>query len=202
MNPEDVLNPEKNAFMKSLQQIAEKRKGEIERGATKIAKNITEEGKVLPKDALNISDQTLEKMYAQAYQLYNLGKYADAQKMFGTLVMLNVTEPKYLFGLAASEHMMKDYETAASHYVKCSMVDVESPIPFYHASDCFIHAKDMGSAMITLHLTVKRCGDKTEFSTMKERAAMTLENLKLQQKEGTGKTKGESLEENTPELEK
>lgn len=204
MNQEDVFDPEKNPFLKSLQDIADDKQTEIESGAENLVKNVTEHGKVLPKDALNISDKTLEQLYAHGYNLYNLGKYEDAKKMFGSLIMANVTEPRYLFGLAACDHMLKNFDTAASQYVKCSMLDVKSPIPFYHASDCFLELEDIQSAMITLHMTVKRCGEKSEFSTMKERASMTLENLKKQVKEGKKEVKADkgALNKGNPELEK
>ncbi|NGX43339.1 MAG: hypothetical protein K940chlam7_01634, partial [Chlamydiae bacterium] len=58
----------------------------------------------------------------------------------------------------------------------------ESPIPHYHASDCYIQMKDPISAIISLEMAVKRSGNKPEYKTLKDRAMMTIESLKEEAK--------------------
>jgi len=138
---------------------------------------------MLPKDAIGLDSEVVEGIYAQAYRLYNTGKYADATYLFRLLVMLNATENKYILGLAASLHMLKDYKSAIEAYTLCSIMDPENPLPQYHCSDCFIQMKDYLSAMLCLEMTIKRAGDKAEFAQIKERAALNLESLKKQQQQ-------------------
>lgn len=133
-----------------------------------------------PQDSLGISRNVLESIYAQAYRLYNTGKYIDATHLFRMLIMMNAMEPKYQLGLAACFHMIKEYENAVQTYTLCSALDPESPVPHYHASDCFIQMKDNLSAMISLELAIKRAANKEEYSKMKERALLSLESLKKQ----------------------
>lgn len=137
-----------------------------------------------PKDALGIDDQTAEKIYAQAYQFYNMGKYSDAHTLFSSLLLIDVTEPRYMLGLAACSHMLKNYEEAAEHYMKCAALDLKSPIPYFHAYDCFTQMGDVSSAMISLNLTIKRCGDKPEYQEMKNKASLYLDTLKERVKSG------------------
>lgn len=131
-----------------------------------------------PKDAMNMSQSYLENVYAQAYRFYNTGKYSEAAHLFRLLIMFNAMEPKYMLGLAACYHMLKDYSNAIQTYTMCSALDPHNPIPQYHSSDCFIQTKEYLSAMISLELAIDRAGDKPEYTKMKERAQLSLESLK------------------------
>lgn len=133
---------------------------------------------ITPKDALGVNSNVLESVYAQAYRLYNTGKYVEAAHLFRILIMMNVMEPKYLLGLAACFHMLKEYQNAIQTYTMCSALDPQNPIPYYHSSDCFIQMKDYLSAMICLEMAVSRAADKPEYAKMKERALLSLESLK------------------------
>jgi len=131
-----------------------------------------------PKDSLGLTDQMIEGIYGQAYRLYNTGKYKDAADLFRLLIMLNPTEQKYALGMAASYHMMKEYKAAADIYTVCAMLDPVSPIPHYHASDCYIQLGDKVSALITLEMAIKRSEGRAEFQQLKDRATLTVESLR------------------------
>ena len=76
--------------------------------------------------------------------------------------------------------MLKEYQNAIQAYTMCSVIDPTSPLPYYHISDCFIQMKDALSAMISLQMSLEKAGDRTEYAKLKERASLTLENLKSQ----------------------
>lgn len=135
---------------------------------------------MMPKDMMGLSDAMVEGIYGQAYRLYNTGKYKDASQLFRLLIMLNSTEPKYAMGLAACFHMLKEYKNAVSTYAICGVIDPESPIPHYHASDCYIHMQDPVSALISLEMAVKRAGERQEYQMLKDRALLTIESLKIE----------------------
>jgi len=145
----------------------------------KVSGKIINQG-ISPKDAMGLTPGYLENIYAQAYRLYNNGKYADASHLFRMLIMYNSMEPKYVMGLGACYHMMKDYVSAIQTYTLCSVLDPKSPIPHYHSSDCFIQMKEYLSAMVCLELTIERAGNSPEFSKLKERAQLGLEGVKKQ----------------------
>lgn len=131
-----------------------------------------------PKDVLGLTDAMVEGIYGQAYRLYNTGKYKDASQLFRLLLMINSSEPKYVMGLAACFHLLKEYQSAVDTYALLGVIDAQNPIPFYHCSDCFIQMNDRISAIISLEMAIKRAGDKPEFVTLKDRAKLTLESLK------------------------
>lgn len=162
---------------KAVEEISQGMEPDQVKQLEKIASKVVGEG-VPPKDAMGLSDQMVEGIYAQAYQLYNTGKYKDASQLFRLLIMLNGAEPKYSLGLAACYHMAKDYETAISVYTTCGLLDPNNPIPHYHASDCYLQMNDKVSAMIALEMAVKRSGTRSEFTQLKDRALMTIESLR------------------------
>lgn len=131
-----------------------------------------------PQQAMGIDPQAMESLYSQAYRLYNTGKYSEALHIFRMLIIMNSTEPKYMMGLAACLHMMKEYKNAIETYSLCSMMDPNDPLPYYHQSDCCIQTKDWPSAALCLQMTIDAAGDKPEFAKVKERALLSLEGLK------------------------
>ena len=167
----------KHSIKKAVQETGET----IQKAKGKEFKELTDKAlkkSYLVKDIIGLSDESTEGIYGQAYLLYNTGKYSDASEIFRLLIMLNSTEPKYIMGLAACYHMMKEYEGAAAAYILVSLVDPLSPIAHFHASDCYIQLGDKASAILSLEMAVRKAGDKPEFATLKERAQITLQGLK------------------------
>src|SRR5262245_6805048 len=93
---------------------------QTEKSLEDLADKILRQG-MLPKDAIGLDDVAMEGIYAQAYRLYNTGKYLEASQLFRILTMLNTTEPKYTLGLAACFHMVKEYKNAAQTYTMCGI---------------------------------------------------------------------------------
>lgn len=162
---------------KIAQDLGTRIQKETEGAAGEVAKKLSTSG-MMPKELLGLNDSMIEGIYGQAYRLYNTGKYREAGQLFRLLVMLSSTEAKYVMGLAACLHMIKDFKGAVEAYMLCSVIDHESPIPHYHASDCYLQMKDRMSAIISLELATRCCGDKPEFKTLKDRAQMTIASLK------------------------
>ncbi|MFI0434116.1 MAG: SycD/LcrH family type III secretion system chaperone [Parachlamydiaceae bacterium] len=144
---------------------------------TKMADQVFNQA-IPPKQALGVTNREAENIYAQAYRLYNTGKYAEAAHLFRILIMLNAMEHKYMLGLAASLHMMKDYVSAIETYTMCSALDPRNPIPHYHSSDCYLQIKETLSAMLCLELAIESCENKPSYSKIKERAQLSLDSLK------------------------
>lgn len=173
-------------MLEAVMKIAEGDAPKVQKGVDALYTNIFEKG-MMPKDALGIQDTDTESLYAQAYQLYNMGKYKDARNVFSSLLVIDPIESRFMFGHAACSHMLENYEAAADMYTHQAMVSPDDPIPYYHAADCYIKMGDAFSATVSLNLVVKRAGDQPEFSMIKERSEMTVK--KLEQKletEGLG----------------
>lgn len=171
------MKGEEEQVKKSIEKIGVDLKQDAQEKLHKLTGKTFKQG-MTPKDTLGLSDAMVEGIYGQAYRLYNTGKYKDASQLFRVLVMLNPLEPKYTIGLGACFHMMKDYKSAIDTYTLATVMDTESPIPFYHISDCYTQINDNVSAAVALEMAIKRAGDKPEYKKLKDRALLTLESLK------------------------
>jgi type III secretion system low calcium response chaperone LcrH/SycD len=166
-----------NQIKKATGELAKDLGADAAQGVKTLGRDIVKKG-ILPKDILGLSDTMVEGLYAQAYRLYNTGKYKEASHLFRVLVMINALEPKYSMGMGACHHMLKEYKSALNAYVICSILDPENPIPHYHASDCYAQMSDPISSLVELQVAVTRAGEKPVFKTLKDRALMTIESLK------------------------
>lgn len=135
---------------------------------------------IMPKQVLKFSDQTMEAIYGQAYNLYNQGKYKDASYIFRLLMMLDYLNSKYSLGLAACLHRMKDYKQAANVYLMCGMLDPKNPIPHYHAADCYIQLNAPLLAVFALDMCINAAKDQPQYDTIKQRAELMKEALDKQ----------------------
>lgn len=138
--------------------------------------NIFSRGMV-PREALGLSPAAVENIYGHAYRMYTAGQYNEAQHLFRLLVMLDPGESKFLLGSAACYHLNKEYETAATTYALVSMADPKTPIPHYHAADCYIKIGLIGSAIHELKTTIEKCGENAPYAVIRDRANMMLERL-------------------------
>ena len=130
-----------------------------------------------PQEATGLDPKYLEGLYAQAYHLYNTGKYIDAAQIFRSLVLMRSTEFKYLLGLAACHHLLKEYENAIKVYTACSLINPQDPLSYYHLSDCHLQLKEYLAAYLCLKMTLKTAGDHPEFAKIKERSLLKLQSL-------------------------
>jgi type III secretion system low calcium response chaperone LcrH/SycD len=133
---------------------------------------------IIAKDTFGISNEKIEALYSQAYILYNTGKFRDAIGLFRILIMLDPSEARYLIGLAASYHLLKEYRNAIKTYTICLALDPNNPIPFFHLSDCYYQINDKASALVTLNMAVKRAENKPEYQILKDRALLTMTSIK------------------------
>ena len=142
---------------------------------------------VMPKNALNLTDDTMEAIYGQGYNLYNQGKYKEASYVFRLLMLLDYLTPKYALGLAACLHRMKDYKNAVNAYLLCGALDSKNPLPHYHSADCFIQLDAPPMAIFSLDLAIAAAGDQPQYSVIKERAVLMRDTLEKQVKEDSEK---------------
>jgi len=189
----DPAMSNEQVMLNSIMDMAKEDSPKMQEGFGTVIDNIMNKG-MLPQHAVGIDDTDMEKLYAQAYQLYQTGKYDDARNVFASLLGINAMEPKYLFAHAACSHMLGEYDLAAKTYTHTSMLDADNPIPYYHSADCYIKLEDKISALVALKLVIKRSKDKPEYATIKDRAELTVEKL---EKEDI--TEG-LFEEESPEL--
>ncbi|MGK5594182.1 MAG: SycD/LcrH family type III secretion system chaperone [Parachlamydiaceae bacterium] len=141
-----------------------------------LLQQVFEEGKQL-KDVLNVSNETIEYLYSQAYQLYKTGKYPEANRYFHILYILESQDVRFPMGIAACHHMQKHYRQAVEWYYLCAALDDTSPLPYYHISDCFLKLGEKLSALIALRMLGVRITDEPQFAKIKEKSQRMMESL-------------------------
>ncbi len=152
---------------------------ELDAALKEYGQKIIKSGGVL-KGALNLSDEQVERLYAEGYRLYNSGKYLEATHIFRTLILVNNMEIKYSLGLAACFHMLGEYENAIQIYGACITLDPLSPVPHYHMADCYMQTKQNLAALLSLEMVVAKSTNFPSYQVIKERAALAIESLKEQ----------------------
>jgi len=129
------------------------------------------------QEAFGFSQELMEALYSQAYQLYNNGQYALANQAFRSLIALNQYDTRYHLGLAASYHMLKDFDNAITVYVGWAVLDHDNPLPYYHAADCCLQMKNEIGALLLLNLAIERCSDEKPLEKLKNRAISMRDEL-------------------------
>lgn len=128
-------------------------------------------------EAMGISPEVQEVLYAYAHRLYESGKYTQAFNAFSLLAIIDSTNPTYFFGMGACQHLLKNYKDALFSYKTSFYLDVTNPLPLYHASDCCIHLNMFEEAIIFLGMVIVQAGEDEKYASIKERARMTQEAL-------------------------
>jgi type III secretion system low calcium response chaperone LcrH/SycD len=141
----------------------------------KALKEVIIEGKT-PAEAMNLPEDFSKLLYKQAYDLYNLGLYQDANHIFRVLCLLEPGSPRYQMGLAATNHQLGKYEIAAAMYFAAYFID-PTPIPLYYISDCFIKINEPGASYFVLKMAVDACGEQTQFQKLKNRCYMMMKQM-------------------------
>lgn len=130
------------------------------------------EGHCLPKEALGISDDLMEKFYSYAYQAFQAGKYNETLPVFKFLRQLDPLDSRYSFAIAASYHYKKEYLLAAGNYLVCNRVDPFNPIPYFHLYDCFLKSEHYGSALVAIQACIGIASIHPFYASLKEKALL------------------------------
>lgn len=131
-------------------------------------------------DVYDYDEQDYEVLYALGHSLYSQGRYQDAVKAFGFLVLHHHLERRYLSAFAASLQMVKRYEDALCHYSMASVLDLDDPLPTFHSAECLLALGRVDEAHQAMALVLKQVGGE-EHAALRERAR-TLSTLIAEQR--------------------
>ncbi len=130
-----------------------------------------------PKDAMEMSPESLEILYSYAYQLYNSGNYQKSLLLFSLLSFIDSTSVKYRMGIAASFHRSKDYKKAIDAYLAVVPLEPFNPMPLFHAADCWIQLKQPFEAACCLQVAMGQAKKNEKYSHMADHTEMILSKL-------------------------
>lgn len=102
-------------------------------------------------DVCNMSESTLEGLYALGYNLYTAGSYTDADVLFQALCLYKHNEPRFWLGLAGCRQANGNYRGAIDAYSMAGATQgLDDPEPFLFAANCYLKIGDKENAINAL----------------------------------------------------
>ena len=103
----------------------------------------------------------LESSYAEAYALYQAGKYARASDLFRSLCTESPLEARFWFGLGSCMQESGEYQNALQAWAMAALLDPKNPYPHFHAAECSCSLNQMKDASMALKEAKARLLDPT-----------------------------------------
>lgn len=116
----------------------------------------------------------LEKVYAAAYGLYEVGDYAKAAGLFTNLIFREPFEARYWKGLAAAEQLKGDYKAALHAWSILCILTPESPLPHFHAAECMASLGETAEALKALVCSEKLASAPLEKIDLLKRSLLSV----------------------------
>lgn len=88
------------------------------------------------KDILDVPQDTMDNMYAYAYEFYQQGKLDEAEKFFEFLCMYDLQNADYFLGLGAVYQLKKQYEKASDFYALSFALSTNDYISVFYTGQC------------------------------------------------------------------
>ncbi len=123
-------------------------------------------------DLYSYTDKEYEAIYVLGHGFYSQGRYHDALKAFGFLMLNNHMDRRFTFSFAAACQMLERYEEAVRCYAIAALMDASDPTPYYHIGECMICLNMPDDAAQVFQAVIDEAGPK--HAELKQRA----ENLR------------------------
>lgn len=115
---------------------------------------------------LGHSDESMEALYSLGYSLYGQGKYKEAERAFGALLVCNHTDRRVYQSYAACLQMQHRYEDALRYYAISAAMNLLDPAPVFYSAECLLALDKREDALSSLRHMLdmpRRTGDEKLF---------------------------------------
>lgn len=116
-----------------------------------------------------------EAIYADAYGLVVQGRYADALKRFGLLILYRPSEAKYWAGLGVCNRHLGRYDEAISAFAFAANIDAGEPEHMLAIAECELLKHSLVDARESLQLVIDYCREREGFDKTRRRAEALLD---------------------------
>ncbi len=140
-----------------------------------------EEGKTF-QDILGYKQESMDKFYDVACNLYRNHRYKSASDAFLFLTTLNPYVPEYWLGQGMCEQVNEEYKQALVAYSMAILGDRDMPVAHYHSAACHNGLGDVHAALACLERTLLICGDKEQHAAIKVQAQRSKDLLNARKK--------------------
>lgn len=128
-------------------------------------------------DALDLSSEELDGVYALAYEKYNAGHFSAALPLFQWLCQCNHLEPSYIMGMGAARQGLKEYKLAGETYSFAALVYPSDPRFPFHAAECHLALGNWQAAGAGFEAAEALSEGRAEFTALHQRALHHLTQL-------------------------
>ncbi|MFH0228909.1 SycD/LcrH family type III secretion system chaperone VcrH [Vibrio diabolicus] len=136
-----------------------------------------EEGGTL-KMLHDVSQDTIEHIYAVGYNFFQSGKIEQAAKVFQLLSMLDHYQARFFIGLGAARQELGEYLQAIDAYSYAALVDVNDPRPPFHSAECHLKLEQLTEAESGFYCAKEMSAGKSQYADLHERAGIMLEAVR------------------------
>ncbi|TMX56675.1 SycD/LcrH family type III secretion system chaperone VcrH [Vibrio alginolyticus] len=136
-----------------------------------------EEGGTL-KMLHDVSQYTIEHIYAVGYNFFQSGKIEQAAKVFQLLSMLDHYQARFFIGLGAARQELGEYLQAIDAYSYAALVDVNDPRPPFHSAECHLKLEQLTEAESGFYSAKEMSAGKSQYADLHERAGIMLEAVR------------------------
>ncbi|MDW1846006.1 SycD/LcrH family type III secretion system chaperone VcrH [Vibrio sp. Vb2110] len=136
-----------------------------------------EEGGTL-KMLHDVSQDTIEHIYAVGYNFFQSGKIEQAAKVFQLLSMLDHYQARFFIGLGAARQELGEYLQAIDAYSYAALVGVNDPRPPFHSAECHLKLEQLTEAESGFYSAKEMSAGKSQYADLHERAGIMLEAVR------------------------
>ncbi|MDW3168846.1 MULTISPECIES: SycD/LcrH family type III secretion system chaperone VcrH [unclassified Vibrio] len=136
-----------------------------------------EEGGTL-KMLHDVSQDTIEHIYAVGYNFFQSGKIEQAAKVFQLLSMLDHYQARFFIGLGAARQELGEYLQAIDAYSYAALVDANDPRPPFHSAECHLKLEQLTEAESGFYSAKEMSAGKSQYADLHERAGIMLEAVR------------------------
>jgi len=111
----------------------------------------------------------LETIYALAYQLMSLQRFAQARRYLLLLAVWAPTNTGYLRALARAQKVLGQADEALNTYAMCVSLGDASPEVGLGIAECHLSCNRRANAALVLHEATEVCGNLPEHGALRDR---------------------------------
>lgn len=119
--------------------------------------NPTSEGEFPPsfQEIFPVSDETIEHFYKCGLRLYKQKNYEEAADVFFVISSIDYRRHNVWMALGLAERALKNWESALSAFSMASATNIENPLSFLHAAECYLALGQKSDAKNSVEFAVE-----------------------------------------------
>ncbi len=134
-------------------------------------------GDISMQQAMGVTEEQIEAMYAVAYNLFVNEKYTEALDAFVFASFIAPHNYKVMLGMASCAQVLENYAEALILFTYCCALEPNNPAPLLHAAECYMAINDKDAAKYSLELALQCSDDNATSNAVKARAEIILANI-------------------------